>query len=614
MADNIAALLAGAAKTNANFNFDELGKSYWAGLDEAYKRRTQDAFLNAQSDASLLDDKGQLDPSKVFSRAVQVGGVPAALNADKLAEGAYKIGGYRNAQQLEDPSSFPPSLNRSAPAPTSRTPGPTSYANPNDDPQSAVAPGPKQPTLKDVFTASGVAPSAKNYSDASAAIQLATGKPFDPNGPIDLNNPAVRQAVAPFVRSQQPTQLGPAAQSQPQPQAVGSDPQVQSVPGSGVPLSMQLSNQAVPARFPTPQQGGQPAPAPQMAPAAIQQQFPASVVPPGPQTMTLSPEAMKAMAQAQPQGQQQSGLIDPESLRQMIPSDILRAGGGTVAGTLNLLSQIKNSRVPADRKAGYVKLYDDLTKQLELNDAQRNALSSGQPNPLAYDINKANTTELGKQDIDTFNKRNIPIQAAAQMSYDGIQKAKLMKQLTLDPNFYSGPLNQNVQTYNQFKAIFGQNPSSAVPMEAFNKVANDMLTEQIKALGQSGAGRVMLAEVNNMKASVAGLGITPQTNRVLAEIVQRVYAKSQHIADIANNVPQTPGKMNRTLDTQIQGYLQKNPMFTPEELRTPALLGAPDTPSGSERWSPGQARAWGAKIGLKPGDPIRVDGKIRAIP
>jgi hypothetical protein len=124
----------------------------------------------------------------------------------------------------------------------------------------------------------------------------------------------------------------------------------------------------------------------------------------------------------------------------------------------------------------------------------------------------------------------------------------------------------------------------------------------------------MLAEVNNMKASVAGLGITPQTNRVLAEIVQRVYAKSQHIADIANSVPQTPGQMNRTLDTQIQSYLQKNPMFTPQELRTPSLLGAPDTPSGSERWSPGQARAWGAKIGLKPGDPIRVDGKIRAIP
>jgi hypothetical protein len=270
--------------------------------------------------------------------------------------------------------------------------------------------------------------------------------------------------------------------------------------------------------------------------------------------------------------------------------------------------------LPADVKAGYVNLYNALTKQLELNEAQRNAFSSGQPNPLAYETNKAATTELQKQDIDTFNKRNLPIQAAAQMSYDGIQKAKLMKQLTMDPSFYSGPLSKNVQTYNQFKAIFGQDPSSALPQEAFNKVANDMLTEQIKAMGGSGVGRVLLSEVNNMKASLAGLGITPQTNRALAEIVQRTYTKNQHIADIANSVPQTPGKINRTFDTQVQNYLQKNPMFTPEELKMPALLGAPDTPPGSERWSPAQARQWAATVGLKQGDPIRVDGKIRAIP
>jgi hypothetical protein len=517
--------------------------------------------------------------------------VPAALNADKLAEGAYKIGGYRNAAELENPSSFPPSLNRSAPAPTSRAPGPTSYADPNDDgsanaaqsrslPQQAAGP------FTQFLTAQGI-PADQQQNEAlklqQGFMQL-TGRPFDTSKQLNLADNDTRQVLGKYVLSR--------AQQGQQPQAG---------------MATQVGSAGI-----MPQQGGQPAPLPQTAPAAIQQQFPMSPAPPpGPQTMMLSPEAGNAMAQAQPQ---QSGLIDPESLRQMIPRDILARGGGTVEGTLNFLSKVMRMNLPTDVKAGYAKLYTDLTKQLELNDAQRNALSSGQPNPLAYDINKAATTELQKQDIETFTKRNAPIQAAAQMSYDGIQKAKLMKQLTLDPNFYSGPLNQNVQTYNQFKAIFGQNPSSAVPMEAFNKVANDMLTEQIKALGQSGAGRVMLAEVNNMKASVAGLGITPQTNRVLAEIVQRVYAKSQHIAEIANSVPQTPGQMNRTLDTQIQSYLQKNPMFTPEELRTPALLGAPDTPPGSERWSPGQARAWGAKIGLKPGDPIRVDGKIRAIP
>jgi hypothetical protein len=599
--DNIAALLANAADTKANFDFGSLNKSYWAGLDEVYKRRNQDAFLNIQNDPSLQDASGNPDPTKLFMRQLQVGGTSAAKSADELGVGADRLGGYRAADELErrlrgtspQPQNNygPPSLNRSVtPAPTSR-PGPTSYADPTDD-GSAGAVTPARPQaaagpFTQFLTAQGVPPEQQGQEAVKLQqgfMQL-TGRPFDMSKGLNLADNDTRQVLGKYVLSR-------AAQGQ-QPQAG---------------TATQVGPQGVVAG---PGQA-------QTAPAAIQQQFPMSPAPgpqtmtaPGPQTMMLSPEAGNAMAQAQPQ---QSGLIDPESLRQMVPANILRAGGGTVAGTLNFLSEIVNSRIPADRKAGYVKLYDDLTKQLQLNDAQRNALSSGQPNPLAYDINKANTTELGKQDIDTFNKRNIPIQAAAQMSYDGIQKAKLMKQLTMDPNFYSGPLSKNVQTYNQFKSIFGQDPSSALPQEAFNKVANDMLTEQIKAMGGSGVGRVLLSEVNNMKASLAGLGITPQTNRALAEIVQRTYTKNQHIADIANSVPQTPGKINRTFDTQVQNYLQKNPMFTPEELKMPALLGAPDTPPGSERWSPAQARQWAATVGLKPGDPIRVDGKIRAIP
>jgi predicted TIM-barrel fold metal-dependent hydrolase len=150
-----------------------------------------------------------------------------------------------------------------------------------------------------------------------------------------------------------------------------------------------------------------------------------------------------------------------------------------------------------------------------------------------------------------------------------------------------------------------------LPQEAFNKVTADMLTEQIKAMGNSGVGRVLMAEVNNMKKSLAGLGITATTNRALAEIVSRNYDKMQKIAEIANGVPQVPGQMNRELDKRVQAYLAKNPLFTPQELAHPALLGAPDAPPGAEKWNQAQGRAWGAKIGLKPGDPVRINGVIR---
>jgi hypothetical protein len=316
------------------------------------------------------------------------------------------------------------------------------------------------------------------------------------------------------------------------------------------------------------------------------------------QTQSITPQTAAA-----PQ------MMDPTLNGVITRAELARFG--TPQNVLQFYQTALRRGLPPDQQKVFENKVEAIQKQLEYTGEKKNALESGFSSPLEADVAKANTTELGKQDIDTFQKRNIPIQAAAQMSYDGQDKAKLMKQLTLDPNFYSGPLSENVQTYNQFKSVFGQNPSAALPQEAFNKVTADMLTEQIKAMGNSGVGRVLMAEVNNMKKSLAGLGITATTNRALAEIVSRNYDKMQKIAEIANGVPQVPGQMNRELDKRVQAYLAKNPLFTPQELAHPALLGAPDAPPGAEKWNQAQGRAWGAKIGLKPGDPVRINGVIR---
>lgn len=252
----------------------------------------------------------------------------------------------------------------------------------------------------------------------------------------------------------------------------------------------------------------------------------------------------------------------------------------------------------------------DLARNAQLTPEQKNANASGAKTPLDYQA----SVESNKQDIDTFQKRYTGIEQLGQASYNGIQKAKLMKQLTLDPNFYSGPLNETVQTYKQFKAIFGSDPTSALPQEAFNKVANDMLTQQVKAMGGSGVGRVLQSEVNMMKQAIATLGITPAANRALATIIGRVYQQEQDIAGIARSLPQKPGQMNWSLDTAVQSYLQKNPLFTEQEIQDPRTLAAPDVPPQSAHWNVAQKRAWAARLGLKPGDPIRVNGQLGAVP
>jgi hypothetical protein len=456
-------------------------------------------------------------------------------------------------------SSFPPSINSSTGARTTAAP-----SVPANNP-TVRGGGDQANSLVAFLDNAGVTPEnqGQHIVNIGKEITARTGRPFDANAPLNLQDNNVRSVLAGWTRAN--------AANAPPPQAVAPQPQ-------------------------------QTAQAP-VAPAPV---APAPQTTGGPQT-PIVPTPVQTQSFRAPERQ------DP-SLGGLISQEELRAFGGTPQGVLAAYMKRLNIGLPPEIQKEVQSRVDAIRTALQPTGEIKNAQASGFNSPLEYDVTKANTTELGKQDIDTFNKRNAPIQAAAQMSYDGQGKAKLMKQLTLDPNFYSGPLSENVQTYNQFKSVFGQNPSAALPQEAFNKVAADMLTEQIKAMGNSGVGRVLMAEVNNMKKSLAGLGITASTNRALAELISRNYDKMQKLGEIANNIPQVPGQMNREYDRQAQAYLKANPLFTKEELQNPKLLGAPDAPPQSANWSVDQRRQWAASIGLKPGDDIRFNGRPVKVP
>ena len=79
----------------------------------------------------------------------------------------------------------------------------------------------------------------------------------------------------------------------------------------------------------------------------------------------------------------------------------------------------------------------------------------------------------------------------------------------------------------------GGDPNKAMPQEAFSKIVNDLLQEQVKAMGQSGVGRVLQSEVNIMRQAIASLGITPASNQLLLELTKRTYQKNMEIAQIA---------------------------------------------------------------------------------
>jgi hypothetical protein len=247
---------------------------------------------------------------------------------------------------------------------------------------------------------------------------------------------------------------------------------------------------------------------------------------------------------------------------------------------------------------------EGLIKAGELTTEEKNARGAGVPT-LEYDRRK----KYGELDAKTFSDEMTSINSAATNAASGLPKAALGKQLTQQPGFYSGPLNEYNTGFQQFRNMFG-NPGAALPAEAFDKVANDLLQEQIKSMGQSGVGRVLQSEVAIMRRAIASMGITDVSNRALLEIVSRTYRKAQEIADLTRDLPPDSRQLNKV----ILGYLRKKPIFSEDELANPRLLGSKEPPPQSARWSKQQMIQWGAQNGLKPGDPIMFNGQLGQIP
>jgi hypothetical protein len=222
-----------------------------------------------------------------------------------------------------------------------------------------------------------------------------------------------------------------------------------------------------------------------------------------------------------------------------------------------------------------------------------------------YQARSAGGAELAKQDSIAYSKKYEGLQKAAQEASVEQPKIQLMKTFANDPNFYSGPLEPTNRGFKQFAATVGIDPNKALPQEGFNKVASDMLTSQIRALGASGAGPVRIAEVKNMQKSIANLGITPVTNRLLVEITDRTYNDVQHIADLtrkyATDKNNRPGQMNVGLDQKIHDYYESHPLFTKEEIADPRLIAPPEFKDTRV--------AFNAK--LPKGQPVKIDGKLK---
>ena len=182
-----------------------------------------------------------------------------------------------------------------------------------------------------------------------------------------------------------------------------------------------------------------------------------------------------------------------------------------------------------------------------------------------------------------------------------VDKVKFAKRLANNPDFYSGPLAPTAKLYKQFQSNFGK-PYSALPMEAMDKVANDMLNQQIRALGSSGVGQVRVAEIQNLRRTIVSDKVTPETVRMLLNLVDRNYKDAQEIRDMAADYK--GGRLDADFDKKAAQYYKTHHLISADEMKEPRLLAQPEFDSFAEA----------KRAGLKPGDVFLVNGKQHHVP
>jgi hypothetical protein len=228
MAENshsIDAIISGVSG-NTRADFSKLGDipdAYRKARDQAYVEGLRGLFSD-ENGGLPRDRDGNVDSGRMYERIIQAGGIPAADAAAKLAETGFQQDRYRNAPSVEallrpqpqpqpQPTIVsPPSANRSATAivlpPLARGGLPGGGGGGGGSPQPGAPDGSwrggdAKGSLIGFLSANNVPEEDQGATANILGGQLSTvlGQRVDPNAPLDMNNPQVRQTLTNFLRS-----------------------------------------------------------------------------------------------------------------------------------------------------------------------------------------------------------------------------------------------------------------------------------------------------------------------------------------------------------------------------------------------------------------------------
>jgi hypothetical protein len=548
------------ARGNTRYNFEAFGDPVKTYRD-AQKQADETNLRRAFKDGVPTDENGQPDFAAMSKILFQKGGLDqgvAASNLDisrqQLKAGqalAEKMGQMEGGGQPTAPAIVsPPSSNRGASVPVA-PPLNRGGVQSSGQPQSPQGGG---TTIMGILSAQGIPNDQIGAASASIARQLGVE---DPNAPIDVNNPQVRNVLVPAIQQLKRMGIGQVVQQQPQ------------------------TAQAIPQQPQPPQQMGQ-QPNPQQnqgtfgAPSAIATR---GAIPTG----------------SDPEIQKQIAIYTSIAANPAYPKSVQEAAKSRLEA---IQKQVELTPAQKDynlsRRQGGTETFDEW----QANNEQRKTAATEE-------------AKLGAQKYQSL----VEAGTKAQME---IPQLDLLKEQMNDPNFFSGAGEKYNLLYKRLKSAVGIDPEAAVPQEYLRKATAANVLSSLGAL--KGLGQIRVAEINMAREAAASPDNSIPANKLLVEISKRTHQRNADIAEMAQAYKEQNGTLDAGFDKKVTAYYKKNPLFTDGEIKDwHKVIGEQkqaSAPSSQQRFSsPADVHAAVAAGKLKSGDSfVDAAGKTRYVP
>jgi hypothetical protein len=567
-----------------------LPQAYYQGQESQYQQRNQNLFQNPDNQAALNDalKNGNLAP--LLQKVTEAGGAQAASQlfpllkaaaGQNVANNAFGVGGQPQ---------------NTGPATSSAAAGPANITGGGGQPQTAADNG--ADTVRTLSASIG-GEGRDIPGSVMDRIARSLGLPNADAGIPEGMLAAAKTRISGFLDRTSGNGIGGKPQANPVSSGGSGDEEgsANHLPPSGVGGSSAISPR------PTSASGniaGTPAPFNDRFSAAYGSGGAATNTGRQPLQVTVTPKPQDRVAQNAP----------PPAAAEGAPSlgDIQRyetSGNNKLRAAASYA--VDAQQATALRDAGNKDL--EIAKQLREQRSKWFEPTTEQKNLTS---GAAAKLEAQKGDIASGQKEFDAITELGNNARISNQKVKLAGSFLNSDEYYSGPAEGLVKRYRQLAATFGGDPNAANPQEAFNKAINDLLSEQIRAMAKSGVGRVLMTEVQTMRDSIASQKMTPATNRLLLEEVNRIHKSQIDLQDAANAYVEKNGHLDAGFQRIVSKYYRDNPLFSDEELKDPRMIAPPTAPPGMDQV---RAQQWIKSRGLSSGDPIRTqDGRVMYVP